>query len=112
MREINNGVVDSGALKPKRGYKKLNSKPASIKKEMLSPTDKTNFSTNVNLFRERAWRIRNPGINVKKMKQKNCLMNGIFNSVEKIVTAIIMRENKSTLRVLVTLKALMQTTHQ
>ena len=55
--------------------------PKSIKKEMLSPTDNTNFSVYSILFNFRTCKINNPGKMIRKRNPKICLKNGMFKKI-------------------------------
>ena len=43
LKERTSDGVDSGFEYPNQGYRVFMSRPANIRNEMLSPTDKTNF---------------------------------------------------------------------
>ena len=86
---IKRGVVANGVSYPRLSDKLFNNNPKSIKKEILSPTDNTNFSVEPTLFNLSIWRINNPGKNVRKRNPKTCLKNGIFKTIVKSVKKII-----------------------
>ena len=59
--------------------------PKNIRKEMLKPTDNTNFSVNPNLSNFRICRIEIPGKKVRKRNPKICLKNGMFKKITRSV---------------------------
>ena len=63
-------------------------KPKSIEKAMLSPTDKTIFSSKPSLFNFRIERRRKPGIKVKKIKPTTSLTTGMSKRMAILVRAI------------------------
>ena len=63
----------------------MNKSPKAIRKKMLSPTDKTNFSVKPNLFNLRITMRRNPGTRVRKRNPNTGRNKGIFNSTAKSV---------------------------
>lgn len=63
-------------------------KPKSIEKAMLSPTDKTIFSSKPSLFNFRIERRRKPGIKVKKIKPTTSLKTEISSRTAILVRAI------------------------
>jgi hypothetical protein len=50
LNEINSGIVDNGISYPKLSDKLFSNNPKNIRKEMLNPTDNTNFSVKPILF--------------------------------------------------------------
>jgi len=59
--------------------------PINIRKEMLNPTDNTNFSVESILSNFRTCRINNPGRIVRKRNPMICLKNGMFKRMAKSV---------------------------
>ena len=86
LNEINSGIVDNGVSYPKLSDKLFNNNPKNIRKEMLSPTDNTNFSVDPILFNFSTCRINNPGIKVRKRNPRICLKSGMFRSIARSVT--------------------------
>jgi len=85
LNEINRGTVNNGVLYPRPSDKLFIDNPKNIKREMLSPTDKTVFSVSPSLFSFRMERMRNPGIMEKKVSPKTCLKRGMFRKIERSV---------------------------
>jgi hypothetical protein len=50
LNEIKSGIVANGVSYPRASDRLFNTNPKNIKKEMLSPTDNTNFSVSLSLF--------------------------------------------------------------
>ena len=61
--------------------------PKSIRKEILSPTEKISFSVDPRLFSRSKYRMSNPGKIVKKVKPKNCRKKGTPKVIAISVTA-------------------------
>jgi hypothetical protein len=66
FKEINTGINDKGWIRI--GYNPLIIRPIIIKKDILIPTDKTNFFRGFILFEGNIKNIKNPGTNVKNRK--------------------------------------------
>ena len=83
LNEIKRGFIANGVSYPRLSDRSFINNPKSIKKEMLNPTDSTNFSVNPNLFNLSTWRINNPGKMVRKRNPSICLKNGVFRSIAR-----------------------------
>ena len=94
LNEINSGIVDNGVSYPKLSDKLFNNNPKNIRKEMLSPTDNTNFSVDPILFNFSTCRINNPGIKVRKRNPRICLKSGMFKNMAKSVEISSATKNK------------------
>jgi len=68
--------------------------PKSIRKAMLSPTDKTSFSNMPSLFNLRRKRMSSPGMKLRRAKPKACLKTGISKNIVRAVD-IRRMENKA-----------------
>ncbi len=93
--EISRGTVDKGLVKPRTSSKLFSVSPKSMEKAILSPTDKTIFSTKPSLFNFRMESIRKPGIKVRKIKPETCLRMGIskITAMPVRATAVAMKAN-------------------
>ena len=110
LNEISRGKIDSGSVYPKASKTTFIINPKNIEKEMLSPTDRTIFSTEPSLFSFRVVRMRKPGIKVRKMNAEISLSSGMLNRMER---SVMMRKavvNKRNLLELAVLSVLIITT--
>lgn len=85
LKEITSELVDNGVVYPSNGYIKLMKSPKNIRNETLSPTENTNLSVGPSLSDFSIWRIRRPGIIVKKKNPRTGLRIGIFKRIARSV---------------------------
>jgi hypothetical protein len=85
LNGINNGTVANGVSYPRLSDKLFINNPKSIRKEILSPTDNTNFSVDPILFNFSICKINSPGTMVRKINPRICLKNGIFRNIRRFV---------------------------
>jgi hypothetical protein len=80
--ENTTGTGESGFGKPRIGNNVFSSSPTSIRKRILTPTERTIRLLKRRLSNLAILRIKNPGINVMKRKPSNCLAKKMLKMID------------------------------